>query len=247
MSVVSQPVGRRERNKQDKLDRITSAARELFAVRGVDDVTTQEIADRADIGAGTLFLYAKTKGELLLLVQNSGYAKALEEGTTAASAISDPLEAVMSIVRPVVECNRTQVENGRTYLREVVFGDPGAPHHGEALTLTIQTEEAIAAVLQRDTAMTPDRAAVLAHIVSAIMFLSMASTLNAEADVDDIVAEISGQVQVLLRAPGSSADSLNASAARFSQSMPCSRACFCRTGRSFSRRWRSTQASGLRT
>ena len=44
MSVVSQPVGRRERNKQDKLDRITSAARELFAVRGVDDVTTQEIA-----------------------------------------------------------------------------------------------------------------------------------------------------------------------------------------------------------
>ena len=58
MPLASQPAGRRERNKQQKLDRITAAARELFAERGVDEVTTQEIADKADIGAGTLFLYA---------------------------------------------------------------------------------------------------------------------------------------------------------------------------------------------
>ena len=30
----------------------------------------------------------------------------------------------MAIIRPVVECNRTQIDNGRTYLREIVFGDP---------------------------------------------------------------------------------------------------------------------------
>ena len=71
MPVTTTPAGRRERNKQEKLDRITAAASELFAERGVDEVTTQEIADKADIGTGTLFLYAKTKGELLLLVQNS--------------------------------------------------------------------------------------------------------------------------------------------------------------------------------
>lgn len=59
-----QPVGRREWNKQQKVDRITAAAREFFAEHGVDNVTTQQIADQADIGAGTLFLYAKTKGEL---------------------------------------------------------------------------------------------------------------------------------------------------------------------------------------
>lgn len=75
MPRASQPAGRRERNKQLKLDRITAAARELFAERGVDEVTTQEIADKADIGTGTLFLYAKTKGELLLLVQNSSTPK----------------------------------------------------------------------------------------------------------------------------------------------------------------------------
>ena len=189
------PTGRRERNKQEKLDRITAAAQELFAERGVDEVTTQEIADKADIGAGTLFLYAKSKGELLLLVQNSGYADALAEGRSAAERIPDVLDAVMAIVRPVVECNRKQVDNGRTYLREIVFGDPEEPHHRDAILLTVQTEEAIADVLRRDGV---GDAATLAHVVSAVMFLSMAATINAAKTVDAVVQEIRDQVRVLL-------------------------------------------------
>lgn len=198
MSVAPQSVGRRERNKQHKLDRITAAARELFSEHGVDEVTTQQIADKADIGTGTLFLYAKTKGELLLLVQNSTYADALVAGRTAAEAIPDVFEAVMAIIRPVVECNRKQIDNGRTYLREIVFGDPEEPHHREALALTVQTEEAIADVLTRDPRVEPRNAATLARIVSAIMFLSMAATLNISRSVDEILAEISDQVYLLL-------------------------------------------------
>ncbi|GAA1156014.1 hypothetical protein GCM10009630_62500 [Kribbella jejuensis] len=198
MPLASQPAGRRERNKQQKLDRITAAARELFADRGVDEVTTQEIADKADIGAGTLFLYAKSKGELLLLVQNSTYADALAQGRSAAESIPDVLDAVMAIVRPVVECNRKQVDNGRTYLREIVFGDPEEPHHREALLLTVQTEEAIADVLQRDERITADDAGALAHVVSAVMFISMAATINATRPVDDILQEIERQLCAVL-------------------------------------------------
>jgi AcrR family transcriptional regulator len=198
MPLASQPVGRRERNKQQKLERITAAARELFAERGVDEVTTQEVADKADIGAGTLFLYAKTKGELLLLVQNSTYADALAQGKSAAESIPDLLDAVMAIVRPVVECNRKQIDNGRTYLREIVFGDPEEPHHRDALGLTMQTEKAIADVLQRNKRTTAGDAATLAHVVSAIMFVSMATTINIANPVDDIVQEIRDQVRVLL-------------------------------------------------
>jgi len=198
MPLATPPVGRRERNKQVKLERIVAAARELFTEHGVDEVTTQQIAEKADIGAGTLFLYAKTKGELLLLVQNSGYADALEEGKAAAESIPDALEAVMAIIRPVVECNRIQIDNGRTYLRELVFGDPEEPHHRDALNLTMQTEEAIAAVVQRDDRIDPSDAATLAHIVSAIMFLSMAATPNVARTVEDILREIRDQVRVLL-------------------------------------------------
>ena len=200
MAIDTQPVGRRERNKQDKLQRITAAARELFTQHGVDDVTTQQIADRADIGTGTLFLYAKNKGELLLLVQNSSYVDALAKGRAAAEGITDPLDAVVAIVRAVVECNRVQIDNGRTYLREIVFGDPEEPHHREALALTVQTEEAVARVLERDGRTSAEDAATLAHVVSAIMFVSMAATVNIALTVDEIVDDIRRQVRVLLPA-----------------------------------------------
>ena len=199
MSLASQPVGRRERSKQDKLERIIAAAGELFATHGVDEVTTQQIADKADIGAGTLFLYAKTKGELLLLVQNAHYAEALERGREGAESVPDVLDAVLAIVRPIVECNRAQIDNGRTYLREMVFGDPQEPRHGEALTIAAQTEEVIAAVLSRDERLTAGDAATLARIVSAVTFLSMAASVNIALSIDEIVQDIRGQIGVLLR------------------------------------------------
>lgn len=198
MPIVSQPIGRRERNKQAKLDRIVAAARELFAEYGVDEVTTQQIADKADIGTGTLFLYVKSKGDLLLLVQNSGYSEALNKGNSAAESITDTLEAVMAIVRPVVECNRTQVDNGRTYLREMVFGDHEEPHRRDALGLSAKTEEGIADVLRRDKRIQSENAPTLAHIISAVMFLSMAVNINATKTVDELLQEIRIQIRVLV-------------------------------------------------
>jgi AcrR family transcriptional regulator len=196
--VPSQPPGRRERNKQQKLDRITAAASELFAEHGVEEVTTQQIADKADIGTGTLFLYAKSKGELLLLVQNAHYAEALERGRAAAETIPDELDAVMAILQPIVECNRVQVENGRTYLKEMVFGDSSEPRHREALHIVAQTEEAIAAVLARKGRLSAADAATTAHVVSAMMFLGMAGSPDPATRIEDIVQDIRTQVRLLL-------------------------------------------------
>ncbi|MDE0001013.1 MAG: helix-turn-helix domain containing protein, partial [Rhodospirillaceae bacterium] len=60
--------GRREWNKQQKRDRIVTAARALFYAQGYKKTTTQQIARAAKVASGTLFLYAKTKEDLLLLV-----------------------------------------------------------------------------------------------------------------------------------------------------------------------------------
>jgi AcrR family transcriptional regulator len=62
------PEGLRGRNKRDKLDRIRAAARELFSEKGFEATTAREICQRAEIGNGTLFLYARDKREILLLV-----------------------------------------------------------------------------------------------------------------------------------------------------------------------------------
>jgi AcrR family transcriptional regulator len=203
MPSASRAQGRRERNKQQKLERITAAAGELFAEHGIDEVTTQQIAERADIGTGTLFLYAKSKGELLLLVQNSHYSESLERGVGDAEGITDTVDAVMAVVRPIVECNRTQVENGRTYLREMVFGDPEEPHHRDALTITARTEASIAALIGRDPGIGEHEAATLAHTVSAVMFLSMAASVNITASVEEIVQDIRDQIAVMLPGAGS--------------------------------------------
>lgn len=198
MSSPSQQLGRRERNKLEKLERITAAASELFAKHGIEDVTTQQIADRADIGTGTLFLYAKSKGELLLLVQNAHYALALERGQAAAGKTPDVLEAVLAILTPIVECNRVQVENGRTYLREMVFGDPAEPRHAEALEIVAQTQEALAVVLGRHERIGESEATTLAGVVSAIMFLAMAASINAQRSTIEVIGAIRAQVSAIL-------------------------------------------------
>lgn len=198
MPLAPQPLGRRERNKQVKLERITAAAGALFAEYGVDEVTTQQIADAADIGTGTLFLYAKTKGELLLLVQNTHYAAALERGRTAAAVASNALDGVMALVAPIVECNRVQVDNGRTYLREMVFGDPSEPHHAEALSIVAQTEEAVAGVLADRARLAAAEASTLARVISAILFLDLAASVNAGSTIPELLASIRTQIAAIL-------------------------------------------------
>ena len=198
MSVAISPLGRRERNKQAKLERITAAASELFAKHGVDEVTTQQIADAADIGSGTLFLYAKTKGELLLLVQNAHYGAALERGRESAGREKTVLDAVMAIIAPIVECNRVQVDNGRIYLREMVFGDPAEPHHAEALSIVAQTGEAVAGILADRVGIAAGSAATLARVVSAIVFLELAASVNVDSSTPELIAGIRDQVAAIL-------------------------------------------------
>ena len=187
---------RRERNKQDKLDRITKAAAGLFATRGVSEVTTAQIADAADIGTGTLFLYVKTKSDLLLLVQNASYAAALRQGQAAAAGAGagDEVSAVMAILRPVIVCNRSQVENGRSYLREMVFGDSQEPPRREAVRLAAATEDAITGVLVPGHG---GDAKTLARVVSAVLFLTLA-TSEADRSIEQIAHLVQDQVNVVV-------------------------------------------------
>src|SRR2546421_5744523 len=77
------PPGQRERNKLDKLRRIKDAARELFVAKGFDDTTTREIALRAGVGIGTIFVYAENKRDLLFLIANEELEKVTERAEAA--------------------------------------------------------------------------------------------------------------------------------------------------------------------
>lgn len=63
-------LGLRARGKERRRNRIKDAAREVFVERGYELATTREIAERAEVSLGTLFAYAPTKSELLLMIVN---------------------------------------------------------------------------------------------------------------------------------------------------------------------------------
>lgn len=191
-------LGRRERSKQEKLDRIIAAATVLFASRGVDEVTTAQIAERADIGTGTLFSYVKSKGELLLLVQNSLYSDALATGRKDAAAATTAAAAVLALVKPIVECNRVHTDNGRKYLQEMVFGDPREPRHAEALAIVADTEDAMAERIRELSPRSAAQAVPLARAVSAVVFLGLAASTNADTSVDDLMSDFRRQLEAIL-------------------------------------------------
>jgi AcrR family transcriptional regulator len=193
-------LGRRERAKQDKRARIMTAAKELFAAHGVSGVTTQQVADRADVAIGTLYLYASTKAELLIMVQNQKFGTAIEDGLAAASALpaKAPLESVLALIRPVVVCVREHAENGRTYLHELVFGDPTEPYRREGLTLATRLEEGIARLLTAAPFIREADAATLARVITAIIHISTTATIYLQRSDDEVLADIREQIRATL-------------------------------------------------
>jgi len=194
--------GRRERAKEDKRRRIMDAARTLFAEHGVGGVTIQQIADRADVAIGTLYLYASTKAELLILVQNQKFATAIDEGIraagTAVRAGVSTVASVLALLEPVVACLREQPENGRTYLHELVFGDPAEPHRRDGLTLSLRLENALVSVLAHDPRIVPGEAGILARVITSIIHVTTTATLHLRDSLPEILDHIRPQVTAVL-------------------------------------------------
>ncbi len=122
---VSPKLGLRERNKLDKRDRIRRAALELFESKGYDATTTREIAELADVGIGTVFMYAEDKRDLLFLIFNdvldvvvdSAFAKV--DGRKALSA------QITAVFSHFYAAFHQRCDLARILLRELVFFSSG--------------------------------------------------------------------------------------------------------------------------
>ena len=125
-TTAHRPSGLRERNKLDKLRRIKDAARALFIAKGFDDTTTREIALRAGVGLGTIFVYAENKRDLLFLIINEHLEKVTQNADESIDPPASLIDNLMTVAKLHYQFFGEQPALSRFALREMIFYDSGA-------------------------------------------------------------------------------------------------------------------------
>lgn len=113
-------VGRAERSKRDKRERLIRAARELFQTKGFEATTTSEIAELADVGKGTLFFHAKSKEALLVMMFQEDVGKAIDRAF--AHVPKAPLiDQLMHVFDVMLKQNQRNLGLARVFVKELAF------------------------------------------------------------------------------------------------------------------------------
>lgn len=121
LDTVHPAPGRRERNKLQKQARIVAAARGLFERQGFADTTTQQIAAAADIGTGTLFLYAKSKEDLLVLVFRDEMLETVRAIYADLPRGAKSIEQLMTVFNRMADYHARDFDLSRVLLKELVI------------------------------------------------------------------------------------------------------------------------------
>jgi TetR/AcrR family fatty acid metabolism transcriptional regulator len=85
--------------RRDKYARILRAATRVFARHGFFTAQMADIAREAGVAAGTLYLYFRSKDDLLVSIFERGMREAIAEGRAALSGVEDPTERLRVIAR----------------------------------------------------------------------------------------------------------------------------------------------------
>ena len=83
----------------DKRDRILAAATQVFARHGFFGAQVADIAREAGVAAGTVYLYFRSKDDLLISIFEQTMTSAIAEGREALAAITDPEARLRCIAR----------------------------------------------------------------------------------------------------------------------------------------------------
>jgi AcrR family transcriptional regulator len=91
-------------HKPNRQDEILDAAADLFAVRPFHEVRLDDIAARAHIGKGTVYLYWSSKEDVYLAVIRRGFAAVLSRvEAELPSQTGKPLDQLTAIIRALVD------------------------------------------------------------------------------------------------------------------------------------------------
>ena len=92
-----QPAARTERG--DKRDALLRAAIETFAARGYFNAQVADVARTAGVAAGTVYLYFRSKDDLLISIFEKTMKEAIAAGRESIATLDDPLAQLRAIAR----------------------------------------------------------------------------------------------------------------------------------------------------
>ncbi len=125
-------MNRRAKEKDAKRERIYSAAKRLFSQRGFAGTTIAQIAWRADVGTGTVFLYARDKGALLAQVF-CREVQSVQQVALAKLDTSRPFaEQLLTLFAAFFDYYGNDQALARVFLKELLFTSQDSPELAEA-------------------------------------------------------------------------------------------------------------------
>ena len=83
----------------DKRTAILNAATRVFARRGFFNAQVADVAREAGVAAGTVYLYFRSKDDLLTSIFERSMTRALEEADRALAGVTDPVERLRRLAR----------------------------------------------------------------------------------------------------------------------------------------------------
>ena len=195
------PTGRRARNKQEKLARIVAAAKALFAAKGFAQTTTQEIAEQAAIGAGTLFLYARSKEDLLVMVFKDEMIETSQAAFEQVSAAAPLLDQVTHVFGVMIDYHDQDVGLAKVLIKEITIPAGAERRHHIAVLMRVIYRgigELIGAG-QRAGSLRPDvDAAIAAEDLFAIYYFGLIAWLGGHLTKQEFKRHLRARLSVVI-------------------------------------------------
>jgi len=88
-----------EKNQIDKRERILAAAVKVFAENGFHNSKVSEIAKKAKVADGTIYLYFKNKDDILISLFEQSLTLLINNVVESIKNVSDPLEKLRVFIR----------------------------------------------------------------------------------------------------------------------------------------------------
>ena len=176
-------LSRREINRAEKRARITAAARALFTTKGFAATTTKEVARAAGVASGTVFTYAASKEELLILVFHDEMLDVVARSFRSARALPKErvVERLTKYFSGLIEYHAEDLSLARALMRELGYLE-GEQSRALLDELMSAIYGHLADLLELEDASRGKRsagAASQARIVFAIYYLHLGAWLNA--------------------------------------------------------------------